>query len=286
MRLNAEPPIWSVARVVGHYAANKSRKGPDSPTPRARWFIKLSEWPANVARSSTHNTSKGIVMTIRFSSIVLISSLSFAAIAQDDPALDSDEKKLSYAVGLQIGQNLKSQGVPIDVDALTLAIKDVLTEQDIRLSVEEMQSVVSTYQQKAAEERGAAGDANKKAGDEFLASNKAKEGVVELPSGLQYKVIEEGSGKQPKPEGAITVHYRGSLLDGNEFDSSYARGEPAKLQLGQVIKGWQEALPLMKEGSKWQIYVPAELAYGDRGAGGTIGPNSTLIFDIELISVE
>lgn len=205
------------------------------------------------------------------------------ALAQE---LTTDQQKFSYAIGLQVAQNLKSQGMDVDAKALTLAIEDILGGLQPRLSMEELQGAVTAYQQELQKEKAEAAGVNKAEGEAFLAANKDKEGVTELPSGLQYKVMTEGSGKKPTASDSVIVHYRGTLLDGTEFDSSYKRGQPATLSLGQVIKAWQEALPLMQEGSKWEIYVPSELAYGERGAGGAIGPHSALIFEIELQGVE
>jgi FKBP-type peptidyl-prolyl cis-trans isomerase FklB len=149
-----------------------------------------------------------------------------------------------------------------------------------------MQAAFQAQQKKDMEKQAAVAKKNLDAGQAFLEANKKKEGVVTLPSGLQYKVVTEGKGKQPKSTDTVVAHYRGTLINGTEFDSSYQRNEPATFPVGGVIKGWQEALPLMKEGAKWQVYIPSDLAYGPRGAGGDIGPNEVLIFDIELLSVK
>lgn len=199
--------------------------------------------------------------------------------------ISTEKQKFSYAVGVQIGGNLKGSG-NIDIDALTQAIRDVFSGSDFKLTTKEMQEVMSRYQEKQFSEQMEKSMTNKKAGRAFLAENKTKDGVIETDSGLQYKVLKEGKGKSPSLSDEVEVHYHGKLIDGTVFDSSVDRGEPIVLGVSNVIKGWQEALPMMKEGSKWQIYIPSDLAYGERGAGATIGPNSTLIFDIELLSIK
>jgi len=159
----------------------------------------------------------------------------------------------------------------------------LMTEEEIRESLSALQKELM---EKQAEKTKLMGEKNKKEGEAFLAENKKKEGVVTLPSGLQYKVIKEGTGKQPSADATVETNYRGTLIDGTEFDSSYKRGQAATFPVNGVIAGWTEALQLMKEGAKWQLFVPANLAYGERGAGNVIGPNATLIFEVELISVK
>ena len=210
---------------------------------------------------------------------------------QEQPAaLDSQQDKLSYSFGQNIGNSLKQQKIELNLDLLMKGIQDAVADKKSLLTTEEMQEVLKEFQKerfaKLAEERKALAETNLKEGEAFLTANKAKEGVVTLPSGLQYKVITQGSGKTPKATDQVTTHYRGTLIDGTEFDSSYKRGKPATFAVNQVIPGWTEALQLMKEGDKWQLFIPAKLGYGERGVpGGKIGPNATLIFDIELISV-
>ncbi|HKK16050.1 MAG TPA: FKBP-type peptidyl-prolyl cis-trans isomerase [Gammaproteobacteria bacterium] len=199
--------------------------------------------------------------------------------------IKTEQQKLSYALGAYFSQGVTRQNIDIDVPAFMQAVEDILTQSELKISEEEMQQVLSSYQQKLTTERAAAADSNKTAGEKFLAENKKKEGVVTLPSGLQYKVLKKGDGPSPTVDDNVKVHYHGTHIDGSVFDSSYERGEPVSLGLNQVIKGWQEAVPLMSVGSKYQIYVPADLAYGERGAGGSIGPNETLIFDIELLGI-
>jgi FKBP-type peptidyl-prolyl cis-trans isomerase FklB len=195
----------------------------------------------------------------------------------------TDDEKFSYAIGYQIAESVKRQGMEVDVDSLIQAIRDDLTGTPLRISQPEMQAAVVAYQQKKFEELS---DKNQKAGKKYLAANKKKPGIVELPSGLQYRIVEEGSGEKPVSSDTVKVHYRGTLIDGTEFDSSYARGEPVTFQIANIINGWQQALILMSEGAKWQVFIPPILAYGSGGAGQNIGPNATLVFEIELVSIE
>ncbi|GAB1258627.1 macrophage infectivity potentiator Mip [Aurantivibrio plasticivorans] len=206
------------------------------------------------------------------------------------------DQKVSYILGTNIGTSFKGQDINLDVDALALALRDVYSENPSRLSEEDMQAAMETFQSQQQEkmaamqaeqaaEQAAAGDANAKEGAEFLAANKEKEGVVTLESGLQYKVIEEGTGAKPSAADTVTVHYRGTLLDGTEFDSSYSRNQPATFPLNRVIPGWTEGLQQMAEGGKYELYIPGDLAYGAAGGGAQIGPNATLIFEIELLEI-
>lgn len=199
---------------------------------------------------------------------------------------ESDREKLSYSMGIFFGQTVTRQNIDVDIPAFIQAVEDVLSEKELKLGMDEMQQILSAYQQREQQQRSQKASSNLEEGEKYLAENKARDGVVELDSGLQYKVLEKGEGASPDADDTVVVHYRGTLLDGTEFDSSYSRGEPAALGVNRVITGWQEALQLMKVGSKWQIAVPAKLAYGDRGAGNVIGPNSTLLFDIELLEIQ
>ncbi len=200
--------------------------------------------------------------------------------------LDNNKKKISYIMGFQTANQIKSQGMDIDIDAFALAIKDSLAGKPPRLSQAEITDTVQQYQQEQARAEQEKASQAIEQGRKFLQANKSKEGVVELPSGLQYKVIRAGSGKSPGANDTVEVNYRGTLIDGTEFDSSYKRGQSISFTVTGVIKGWTEALQLMKEGAKWQLFIPSDLAYGQRGSGGKIGPNATLIFDVELIKVK
>ncbi|HWY06383.1 MAG TPA: FKBP-type peptidyl-prolyl cis-trans isomerase [Candidatus Acidoferrales bacterium] len=206
-------------------------------------------------------------------------------------ALKTPSQKASYAIGMNIGKNLKRDSVEIDPAVLFRGLKDALAGNKLLLTDEEAKAALTALQTelRAKEEAKtkAAAVENKKTGEAFLAANKTKEGIVTLPSGLQYKIIKEGTGPKPMADDTVLCHYRGTLVDNTEFDSSYKRGEPLKIPVGGVIKGWTEAIQLMPVGSKWQLFIPSDLAYGDRGAPGSpIGPNSALIFDVELISIE
>lgn len=204
--------------------------------------------------------------------------------------LKTQKDKFSYALGMNIGNGMHRQGVDVDPNILVRGMKDALagrkplmTEDEARAAVMQVQNEVRQKQQEKTQEAAAA---NKKEGDAFLASNKAKDGVVTLPSGLQYKILTEGTGAKPAATDSVVCNYRGTLIDGKEFDSSYKRGQPATFPVNGVIKGWTEALQLMPVGSKWQLFIPPDLAYGERGAGGDIGPDATLVFEVELLSIE
>ena len=217
--------------------------------------------------------------------LVLLTGMQTLA-ADDGPKLESSLQRLSYMVGLQIGQSLRRQGMnEIDVPALAAALSDVLENRRPRLTVEEMQAAQAALQSEHAARQDRRAADNLAAGRAFLASNAKNEGVVQTDDGLQYRIIRAGEGASPTAEDRVVVHYRGQLLDGTEFDSSYGRGEPTEFMLGAVIPGWQNALKLMPVGSLWEVWIPAELAYGERGAGGAIGPNQALHFDIELLGI-
>ena len=213
-----------------------------------------------------------------------------SVVAEEPVSLKSQKDKISYIIGLDIGNNLKRQSADVDLDILLRGMKDALSGTKPVLSENEIREVTTAFRQemakKQAEETKKLAEKNKREGEAFLEENKKKEGVKTLPSGLQYKVITEGSGKSPKESDTVTVNYRGTFVDGTEFDSSYKRGEPATFPVNGVIPGWVEAMPLMKEGAKWQLFIPPGLAYGETGAGNAIGPNATLIFEVELISIK
>jgi FKBP-type peptidyl-prolyl cis-trans isomerase FklB len=227
---------------------------------------------------------------MKFVSILVIGMLVLAGqvYGADDGTLKSEKDKLSYTFGANFGKSLKQQEIEINTDIFIKGMKEGLSGGKMLLTDQEMKDTMTSFQKemaaKQAEKRKTLGEKNKKEGDAFLAANKSKEGVKTLPSGLQYKVITEGTGKTPKATDTVVTNYRGTLIDGTEFDSSYQRKAPATFKVNGVVKGWTEALQLMKEGAKWQLFVPSELAYGERGAGPNIGPNAVLIFEIELIS--
>ncbi|KAA3626890.1 MAG: FKBP-type peptidyl-prolyl cis-trans isomerase [Proteobacteria bacterium] len=200
--------------------------------------------------------------------------------------LTTQQQKLGYTIGLQIGQGLKRDGLNLDADALAQAVKDVYAGRSSRLTAEERQAVLQVVREEQNKKQAAAAVSAMETGKKFLAENAKKEGVTQTPSGLQYKVIKAGAGKQPTKDDTVVAHYRGTLINGTEFDSSFTRGEPASFPVGGVIPGWQEVLQLMKEGARWQVFIPSELAYAERGAGDVIGPNETLIFEIELLTVK
>ena len=204
--------------------------------------------------------------------------------------LTTQSDKFSYALGMDLGATLHHDEVEVDPDILAQGLKDSLAGGKTQLTEDEAKAVLTETQNqvraKMQAKIQAESDVNKKQGDAFLADNKTKEGVVALPSGLQYTVLKQGNGPTPTASDSVVCNYRGTLLDGKEFDSSYKRGQPATFPVSGVIKGWTEALQLMPVGSKWQLFVPSDLAYGERGAGADIGPNSTLVFEVELLSIE
>lgn len=209
--------------------------------------------------------------------------------AEDTVKLDSQEAKVSYILGTNVGSQFKNEDIAIDEHALLAGITDATEGNPPRMTQEEIVAVLQSFQeQQVAKQEAAmkeASEANQQEGEQFLSENAAKEGVVTLESGLQYKVIKEGEGSSPKEDDVVQVHYQGNLIDGTEFDSSIKRGVPAEFGVNQVIPGWTEALQLMKEGGKWELFIPPELAYGPGGTGGPIGPNQTLLFEVELLKI-
>ncbi len=216
--------------------------------------------------------------------------LASLAYAEEKTTLKNQKEKFSYSIGADTGQKLQNLPIEIDLDLLIKGMKDAFSKRKLLMTDKEIQETLMDLQKelraKFEEQRKVLGEKNKKEGDLFLAENKKKEGVVTLPSGLQYKVLKEGSGEKPQDTDSVTVHYRGTLIDGTEFDSSYSRGTPASFPVKGVIPGWTEGIKLMKEGAKWQLFIPPNLAYGERGGGPRIGPNATLIFEVELISIQ
>jgi FKBP-type peptidyl-prolyl cis-trans isomerase len=197
--------------------------------------------------------------------------------------LKDQKEKLSYALGMNIGNTFKGESVDLDLNVFVQGVKDALAGHKTLITEQEMGAVLMQMQ---IDLKAKQSEANKKEGAAFLEANKSKEGVVTLPSGLQYKILTAGTGPKPTAADTVICNYRGTLINGKEFDSSYKRGQPATFPVGRVIKGWTEALQLMPVGSKWQLFIPSELAYADRGAGADIGPGATLIFEVELISIQ
>jgi FKBP-type peptidyl-prolyl cis-trans isomerase FklB len=225
----------------------------------------------------------------------LLLALALPAACGPDPAagpvaLESEEARANYSMGYQIGGDFKRQGVAFQSDALVAGIRDAIEGGEPRLSAEERRVALTELKRRIddTEQAGRQAEAEKNlaAAQAFLDANRSKEGVTTLPSGLQYKVIQEGTGPKPSANDTVTVHYRGRLIDGTEFDSSYGRNAPASFPVNRVIKGWTEALQLMGEGAKWELYIPPDLAYGERGAGTRIPPQSALVFEVELVKAK
>jgi len=224
-------------------------------------------------------------MRSRFAlALIMIFSASLAQ-AQD---VNTDKGKLSYAIGWDFGQDIKRRGSEFDVESVVAAIRDTVGGRDPQVSAEEMVALLQSFQQKVRQEQVEAFQAlaaeNQAKSEAFLEENRAKTGIVVMPSGVQYRIIEEGDGPRPNMESTVKVHYRGSKMDGREFDSSFARGVPEEFVVNSVLQGWQEVLPLMKQGSTWQIFVPPELAFGQRG-NPPVGPNEALMFDLRLVEI-
>jgi len=248
-----------------------AQQTPTSTTPKSATTAKTS------STAKTTTTTKPHTATAAKSTAVPLT-------------LKTEKDKQSYAIGMSLGQNMKRDGLDVDPNIVSYGLKDALTGGKLLMTDDQVRTVMTELrnevtQKKEAEAKRLA-ETNKQAGQQFLAANKTKEGVVTLPSGLQYKILKEGTGPKPTAADTVVCNYRGTLLDGTEFDSSYKRGEPATFGVGAVIKGWTEALQLMPVGSKWQLFIPSDLAYGERSPGGPIGPNSLLIFEIDLLSIQ
>lgn len=232
------------------------------------------------------------MMKFRLTSAVLpvmAACLALSAQSASAESLDSDKDKLSYTIGADIGSNFRSQNIEINSQAFLMGLEDGLNGRKLQMTDKEMEDVLKRFQsdmmaKKMAEFKSMAAK-NKKEGDAFLAANKTKAGVVTLPDGLQYKVIKAGTGPKPTKDDSVTVEYTGTLIDGKVFDSTERSGKPVTFKVTQVIPGWTEALQMMNQGSEWEVYIPASLAYGEKGVGGPIGPNQTLIFKIKLMGI-
>ncbi|MFB3079025.1 MAG: FKBP-type peptidyl-prolyl cis-trans isomerase N-terminal domain-containing protein [Lysobacterales bacterium] len=224
-------------------------------------------------------------MRFVFALIILIALMTGPVMAQD---VTSEKGKLSYAIGWDIGEDIKRRGAEFDVETIIAAVRDSAAGKDPQVPAQEMVAMLTELQKKVRKEQAEAfqklSDENQIKSEEFLAANISKTGIVVLPSGIQYRIIEEGEGAHPNMSSAVKVHYRGSKINGHEFDSSFARGVPEEFTVNTVLKGWQEVLPLMKTGATWQIFVPPELAFGPRG-NPPVGPNEALIFDLKLVEI-
>jgi FKBP-type peptidyl-prolyl cis-trans isomerase len=224
---------------------------------------------------------------MKLKTLALLPLLFGAPVMADTHAatLDTEKQQLSYIFGIQVGQNMMAEGVDLDMESFTAGVADMFAKKQPQLDQATAEKVIGEFQQKKAKEMADQMNVKQEQAKVFMAENAKKEGVVTTESGLQYHIIEQGDGASPTANDKVIAHYKGTLLDGTVFDSSYDRGEPATFPVSGVIQGWQEVLPMMKEGAKWNIVVPANLAYGPRGAGQLIGPNETLVFDIELIAI-
>lgn len=224
-------------------------------------------------------------MRFVFALIILIALMAGPVMAQD---VTTDKGKLSYAIGWDIGEDINRRGAEFDVETIIAAVRDSAAGKEPQVPAEEMVAMLTELQQKVRTEQAEAfqilSEENQVKSEEFLTANLSKNGIVALPSGIQYRIIEEGEGTRPNMDSAVKVHYRGSKMDGHEFDSSFARGVPEEFTVNTVLKGWQEVLPLMKTGATWQVFVPPELAFGPRG-NPPVGPNEALIFDLKLVEI-
>lgn len=226
-------------------------------------------------------------MKAKLLAFIAVTATCTVAVAEDASSFKDDKDKLSYALGMNYGIMFQRQDVEIDPDALLKGLRDVISSNKTLLTEEQMRQTLTDAQRRIGEQRQAKmkiqGEGNRKKADEFLAANKAKPGVTVTDSGLQYKILSTGTGPKPAASDSVTVHYKGTLLDGTEFDSSYKRGQPATFGVTGVIKGWTEALQLMNAGSKWELFIPPDLAYGEQGRPN-IPPNSLLVFEVELLT--
>jgi UDP-GlcNAc:undecaprenyl-phosphate/decaprenyl-phosphate GlcNAc-1-phosphate transferase len=235
-------------------------------------------------------STEGIPMKTNFSICAVILFAGYLC-AQEPATLKTEKDKVNYGIGVGVARNFQRQGLEVDLDLVIRGLRDALAGTKLLMTEEELQTTMTAFQadlqKKVQEATKAAAEKNKQEGEAFLAENSKKDGVVTLPSGLQYKILKAGDGKKPSSQDSVECHYRGTFINGAEFDSSYKRGQPLSLKVdGGVIAGWSEALKLMPVGSKWQVFIPSKLAYGATGAGSQIGPNSTLIFEVELLAIK
>ena len=273
--------LLAAGMVLLTYASAQQTPAASTSQPAAQTSSSAAS-PQTSTQSTTQSTAKS-------STAAKTPASTTAKTAAAPVVLKTDKDKQSYAMGMNVGTGLRRSGITLDPALVARGLKDAqagaktaLTEDEARAALTNLRTQVNQKMEAQAKEQGAA---NRKEGEEFLAANKSKPGVTTLPSGLQYKVLTEGTGPKPTANDTVSCNYRGTLINGKEFDSSYKRGQPASFQVGGVIKGWTEALQLMPVGSKWQLFIPPDLAYGDRGAGADIGPGETLIFEVELLSI-
>jgi FKBP-type peptidyl-prolyl cis-trans isomerase len=296
-----------LVEIVPQWTAADPDKVTVTPGPKDEFTITVKGPGESKLRVASQGVSKDLVVTGRsLNNAILVEISQGPASKRARPAappakpagtdaspkvaaLPDQKAKNSYAVGVEMGVKLRGTALDLDAELVSRGMKDGLTGNDTLLDVAELNAAVAAlrldYRMKTQEARTQLADKNKKDGEAFLAANKTSDGVVALESGLQYKILKEGSGAKPTSEDAVVCHYRGTLIGGQEFDSSLKRDKPASFPLKRVIKGWSEALQLMPVGSKWALYVPPNLAYGERGSRGRIGPNATLIFEVELLSI-
>ncbi len=275
MRKTYKTAVTVIAAGLMLLGNARAQETPASKPPQTT-AAKTTNSPATKAPAKTGSTAAAVKAP--------------AAKSPDAMELKTEKDKLSYAIGVNVGRSLQKDAVEVEANIVTQGLKDALAGGKTLITEDEAKALITALQtdlhKKQDQAMQAAGEANKKQGEVFLAANKAKDGVVTLPSGLQYKVLTEGKGPKPTPSDTVVCNYKGTLIDGTEFDSSYKRGQPATFPVGQVIKGWTEALQLMPVGSKWELFIPSEMAYGPRGPTPAIGANSTLIFEVELLSIQ
>jgi len=231
-------------------------------------------------------------MPLKWMAVLGVMLLTAQVSGAEPGVLKTQKEKVSYAVGAEVAKSIKQQGIDLDVDVLLKAVKDVLSAQNLLMTDDEIRKTTATVHAELKQKRMQGmrvrtkdAEENRKEGEAFLAENKTKEGVVTLPSGLQYRILKAGDGKKPSDADTVECHYRGTLINGTEFDGT-EEGKPANLKVSALIPGWKEAMKLMLVGSKWQIFIPPQLAYGERGVGRDIGPNATLIFEVELLAIK
>jgi FKBP-type peptidyl-prolyl cis-trans isomerase FklB len=243
--------------------------------------------PVSITAVAVNDRKKGVPMKLRWIFPFLVGVLLASQVSgQQNLILKNQKDKMSYIMGVDIGKSLKAQAMDIDLDVLLRGIKDTVSGGKSLLTEQEIRETVALFQKEMIAKQQAVAEKNRKEREAFLVGDPKKEGIVVLPSGLKYKVIQPGIGSKPKPTDTVTVHYWATLMDGREFDSSYRRGQPESLSVNEVIPGLKEALVLMQEGAKWLLYIPPNLAYGERGLGNQIEPNSALIFEVELIAIQ